>query len=223
MQLFWTAPDADAAAEQYLPCHACKIPTEALQLLFAAMKQHPGWYESVETPTAQWKGHAECPIDKDWRCKVSYRRHPLTFWTGCCRAHFRACLALGLALARKWERDENYAERNMEFLTRLKLEELERQIEATGFPADMPEKLSPDDWEARVRELMPEKKAGEWIAKTATRDVPTGCRFGYCAMDKKHLVRDTNGVMCVASYRRLYEAKRADLANNPINRKRARK
>jgi len=163
---------AQAACDTYVVNQAredCQLLSTALHVLGAPL-----------TGTIDARRHGEgmrkpyAPMSKN---------HPLTWWVAGARCHFRWVLAHGLALC------EEYARRAVpyedgtrkEHLCVLFLRHIQEHIEQHGFPDNMPETRTPDEWLDFVGEHKPEKR-DDWVSRIVTLNVPDGCQFGLVAL-----------------------------------------
>lgn len=186
MQIFLLHSNATKAADQLCEVHANSQVREALQVLVTAMSNR-----GVRIPG---------PVDCGDRGLVEVFKpfspgHPIVHWAQASRAHMRWTLQHALKIASNYK-----AAKGKNHMCYYQLAHFAAHVEKQGWPADMPETISPEGW---LRGLT-SKQNENWAPRVATKNAPSGCEFGLLVMEEQHRVVDD----CTASYQSYYDYKR---------------
>ena len=174
MQIPATKKDAEESARDACDTYACKIPVEIVQMCTTALRSVHGCVITGKVDCSAWGKGMRDPY------KSFSQHHPIVWWVAGARAHFRWALKYGLALTQQYELRFNRKHMCGAFLMHL-----QRWVDKQGFPASMPESVTPAQWLQFVKTNFPtqtEAKHAEWAKRIATKQPPNGCQFGIVAI-----------------------------------------
>ena len=166
MQLFGLATCPTDAAQRLCNAHVTKQTLETTQILYSLLLlSGVSFTDDVDCGT-----HGRRPP-----YKLAYKNHPIVLWAKASRAHARWVLAHAKALAAEFRaRNDDVrhlCEHHIDFLATF--------LDGGGWPASMPDSVTPDEW---LASLDAKQRAGvAWRVATTSR--PMGCTFGIVAMD----------------------------------------
>ena len=187
MQLFLMSADPREAARRLCDQHICSQARETMQILTTLL-----WHWGV-TPA----GPVDCGEHGARKVYApAYRKHPCVLWAAACQAHAEWIYNHARELCSQYTTRSYNGKKH---LCEYHLDHWAAHIKAHGYPAGMPESVTPDEWLATFDD---ETRAGlEW--RVADANPPMGCKFGILALD---MIGPRRGPYndCLASYKEYY-------------------